>query len=218
MKKNIKISLIIVLAFVLVGVSVLYKSRNKQTVPSPTIKTKALEDIQRFDDLQVSGRLAKKFSGKENILTEHLDRLFEEIDVLIVEIKTAVLEGRVKKDTSGFNVTGGSYIKTSKQYIGLEGLADSGTFKSCSNQYYLNGDEQKVRRSRPAHLFFHDDRKTVKQYSGFNGEYLSFGKDGTIREFNVDIDGKHHSINWDVDGKITSYDISDIPKKPADNL
>ena len=199
MKKNMKLSLIVVLVLVMGGIGVLIKFRKKTIDPENIVeismtKKEATKNIQKFDDPGISKSFIKQFGGNEKILEEQLNMALEDMEAILVEIRTAMLEGRLKRNTGGWTPPNSGNIETSTGNNFVSDIDDNGTFRECIKRSLSNAKEH-------MRISFCDDKKTLQSCYGPHG-YLGFTEDGTLYCFQVSIDGKRHAINWKTDGKI----------------
>ena len=209
MKKNMKLSFLVIVVVLVIGIFVIYQQHQKTFRPNDIVdiamtKKQVLTNSQRITDPKIPQRFIKKFAGNEKILNEHLNKALGDAEALLLEIRTAILEGRIKRNTGGFHPPNSGNIEGATGNIFLFDVDNDGRFKECSKTYLSSGNVQKTETIR-----FYEDRKTLRTYDGAHGT-LFFREDGIFAGLDVVIDGINHEISWDIDGKLVDYRVSDV--------
>ncbi|MCF7956778.1 MAG: hypothetical protein K9M75_13325 [Phycisphaerae bacterium] len=191
MKNKMKLLMIIAIALILVVAFIGY-IKNRETVSSDIREKLDLGGQQRLDDPEIPKQLAKQLAGKEAILTEHLNKALEDIEVFLLGIRTAIVEGKVKKIPYGPHPPKTRCIDTSNGRITLQKV-----FGSTYDKIYF------INREGEGRLEFslYPDSESPEIYRGPHG-IIYFSKNGTVTHFEDRIDGKKYNLYWDSNGKL----------------
>ena len=228
MKKRKKL-LLFALILVPVGGFVCYQMLNKtsapewhttpfnpdETVEIAMTRKAVVDKFQRLDAPDMPKHIVKRLVGKEDILTERLNRTLTDMEDLLLEVRSALIDGRAKIGTDMHGLHYG-IIETSTAKINISMLASDGTFRQCTKIFYANSNEVKNGTQKKEKLVFRGDNRILKYYKGTEG-YVSFFEDGNFEIFSTVIDDKNHYITWHANGKINFYKILDVSNKSAGN-